>query len=132
MAVFGVLVVVVSRLFGPENILKEVVTELLASFGSTILLIAVFGLVFKSGLRRLLRATPGGETLSKSAERLSELLQEFDQGGWKGARDEEEKLDRIEESIRDLKEDEIPALRDEIRELREALEGGRGEDHTPW
>ena len=38
----------------------------------------------------------------------------------------------IEESIRGLKEDEIPALRDEIRELREALEGGRGEDHTPW
>ena len=131
LAVFGVLVVVKSRLFGLENILKEVVTELLASFGSTILLIAVFGLVFKSGLRRLLRATPGGETLSKSAERLSELLQEFDQGGWKGARDEEEKLDRIEESIRGLKEDEIPALRDEIRELREALEGGRGEDHTP-
>jgi hypothetical protein len=59
-------------------------------------------------------------------------LQEFDQGGWKGARDEEEKLDMIEESIRGLKEDEIPALRDEIRELREALEGGRGEDHTPW
>ena len=72
---------------------------MLASFGSTILLIAVFGLVFKSGLRRLLRATPGAETLSKSAERLSELLQEVDQGGWKGARDKEEKLDGIEESI---------------------------------
>ncbi len=35
-AAFGVLVVVVSRLFGPENILREVVTELLASIGSTI------------------------------------------------------------------------------------------------
>jgi hypothetical protein len=98
-AVFGVLVVVVSRLFGPENILREVVTELLASFGSTILLLAIFGLIFRSGLQRLLRAAPGGETFARSAERLSELLQEFDQGGWKGARDKEEKLDRIEESI---------------------------------
>ena len=31
-AVFGILVVVVSRLFGPENILREVIIELLASF----------------------------------------------------------------------------------------------------
>src|SRR5215211_7007826 len=68
-AVFGVLVVVVSRVFGPENILKEVVTEVLA----------VFGLLFRSGLQRLLRGAPGGETFARSAERLSELLQEFDQ-----------------------------------------------------
>ena len=38
-AIFGILVIVVSRLFGPENILREIVTELLASFGSTILLL---------------------------------------------------------------------------------------------
>jgi hypothetical protein len=42
-AIFGLSVIVVSRLFGPENILREIVTELLASFGSTILLFAIFG-----------------------------------------------------------------------------------------
>src|SRR5215207_8609601 len=57
-AVFGVLVVAVSRLFGPENILREIVTELLASFGSTILVIAIFGLLFRSGLQRPFRRTP--------------------------------------------------------------------------
>ena len=62
-AIFGAVVVVVSRVFGPENILREVVTELLASFGSTILLLALFGLLFRSGLERLLRGAPGGETL---------------------------------------------------------------------
>ena len=35
-AIFGISVIVVSRLFGPENILREIITELLASFGSTI------------------------------------------------------------------------------------------------
>ena len=121
-AVFGVLVVVVSRLFGPENILKEVVTELLASFGSTILVLAIFGLLFRSGLERLLRGAPGGETFARSAERLGELLQEFDR------REEEaedsrasEKLDRIEEGIRTLSADELPRLRAEIRELRNGL-----------
>jgi hypothetical protein len=121
-AVFGVLVVVVSRLFGPENILREVVTELLASFGSTILVLAIFGLLFRSGLQRLIRGAPGGETLTRSAERLGELLQEWDQ------REEEpedsqdaEKLDRIEEGIRALSTDEIPRLKTEINELRNML-----------
>jgi hypothetical protein len=121
-AVFGVLVVVVSRLFGPENILKEVITELLASFGSTILVLAVFGLLFRSGVQRLLRGAPGGETFARSAERLGELLQEFDR------REEEaedsqasEKLDRIEEGVRALSADELPRLRAEIRELRNIL-----------
>jgi hypothetical protein len=133
-AVFGVLVVVVSRLFGPENILREVVTELLASFGSTILVLAIFGLLFRSGLQRLLRGAPGGETFARSAERLGEFLQEWDQ------RDEEtenpqdtEKLDRIEEGIKTLSTDEIPRLNTEIRELRNMLEDrgyGRG-DETP-
>src|ERR671912_2378665 len=77
-AAFGVLIVVVSRLFGPENILREVVTELLASLGSTILLVAIFGFFFRSGLRRLLRWAPGGETLGESVERLSGLLRDFD------------------------------------------------------
>jgi hypothetical protein len=121
-AAFGVLIVVVSRLFGPENILREVVTELLASLGSTILLLAVFGLFFRSGLRRLLRGAPGGESLTQSAERLNELLQGFDQraGEPEDSRNGE-KLDRIEEGVRALTADEIPRLKSEIRELRNML-----------
>jgi hypothetical protein len=130
-AVFGALVVVVSRLFGPENILRDVVAELLASFGSTILLFAVFGLLFRSGLQRLLRGAPGGETFAQSAERLSKLLQEFDQGE-DGAEDSRgnKKLERIEEGIRALSEEEIPRLQREIRELRNMLANhgyGRGD-----
>src|SRR5215217_7304572 len=58
--IFGISVIVVSRLFGSENILREIVTELLASFGSTILLFAIFGFFFRTGLQRLLRWAPGG------------------------------------------------------------------------
>ena len=54
-AIFGISIIVVSRLFGPENILREIVTELLASFGSTLLLLAIFGFFFRTGVRRLLR-----------------------------------------------------------------------------
>jgi hypothetical protein len=129
-AVFGVLVVVVSRLFGPENILREVVTELLASFGSTILVLAVFGLLFRPGLQRLLRGAPGGETFARSAERLGELLQEWDQREEAEDSQDTEKLDRIEEGIRALSTDEIPRLKTEIRELRSMLADrgyGRGD-----
>ena len=129
-AVFGVLVVVVSRVFGPENILKEVVTELLASFGSTVLLLAVFGLLFRSGLQRLLRGAPGGETFTRSAERLSELLQRLDQGEEDRDSLGAEKLDRIEEGVRTLSAEEIPRLQSEIRELRNMLADrgyGRGD-----
>ncbi len=132
-AAFGVLVVVVSRLFGPENILREVVTELLASIGSTILLVAVFGLLFRSGLQRLLSRAPGGETLAQSAERLSELLQDLDdqRGREVDVSQDGEKLDRIEEGIRVLTADEIPRLKGEIRELRSLLadpEYGSGDE----
>ena len=120
-AVFGVLVVVVSRLFGPENILREVVTELLASFGSTILVLAIFGLLFRSGLQRLLRGAPGGETFARSAERLGELLQEWDQREESEHSQDTEKLDRIEEGIRALSTEEIPRLKTEIRDLRNML-----------
>jgi hypothetical protein len=130
-AVFGVLVVVVSRLFGPENILREVVTELLASFGSTILVLAIFGLLFRSGVQRLLRGAPGGETFARSVERLGELLQEWDQREESEDSQDTEKLDRIEEGIKTLSTDEIPRLKTEIRELRNMLADhgyGRG-DH---
>ena len=78
-AIFGISIIVVSRLFGPENILREIVTELLASFGSTILLLAIFGFFFRTGVQRLLRWAPGGETFEEFAERLRELLQDFDE-----------------------------------------------------
>ena len=132
-AVFGVLVVVVSRVFGPENILREVVTELLASFGSTILLLAIFGLLFRSGLQRLLRGAPGGETFVRSVEHLGGLLQELDQREEADDSRDSEKLDRIEEGIKALSADEIPRLKGEIRELRKMLAdrgSGRG-DQAP-
>ena len=69
-AIFGISVIVVSRLFGPENILREIVTELLASFGSTILLFAIFGFFFRTGIQRLLRWVPGGETFEESRNAL--------------------------------------------------------------
>jgi hypothetical protein len=121
-AIFGILVIVMSRLVGPENILREVVTELLASFGSTILLIAIFGLFFRTGLKRLLRRAPGGQTFEESAERLSELLQDFDQRGRKSEDSQDgEKLDRIEKGVRALTADEVPRLKNEIQELRKLL-----------
>ena len=99
--IFGVAVIVVSRIFGPENILREVATEVLASFGSTI----------------LLRGAPGGEALAESADRLRGLVQDLDQQA-RGAGDprDRETLDRIEESVRSLA-DEIRGLRNETREL---------------
>lgn len=131
-AVFGVLVVVVARIFGPENVLREVVVELLASFGSTILVLAIFGLIFRSGLQRLLRSAPGGETFSRSAERLGELLQEWDQREYSEDTNIAEKLNRIEEGIKALSTDEIASLQSEIRDLRAMLadRGGGQVDET--
>jgi ABC-type multidrug transport system fused ATPase/permease subunit len=121
-AIFGILIIVVSRLFGPENILREIVTELLASFGSTILLLAIFGFFFRTGVQRLLRWVPGGETFEESAERLRDLLQNFDVRGRESEGSQDgEKLDRIEAGVRTLSEEIIPRLENEIQELRTML-----------
>jgi ABC-type multidrug transport system fused ATPase/permease subunit len=121
-AIFGILLIVVSRLFGPENILREIVTELLASFGSTILLLAIFGFFFRTGVQRLLRWVPGGETFEESAERLRDLLQNFDVRGRESEGSQDgEKLDRIEAGVRTLSEEKIPRLENEIQELRTML-----------
>jgi hypothetical protein len=130
LAIFGILVIVVSRLFGPENILREIVTELLASFGSTILLLAIFGFFFRTGVQRLVRWAPGGETFQESAERLRELLQDFDGRGRESEGSQDgEKLDRIEVGVRTLSTETIPRLENEIQELRKMLSdpayGGR-------
>src|SRR5215210_1700078 len=121
-AIFGISVIVVSRLFGPENILREIVTELLASFGSTILLLAIFGFFFRTGVQRLLRWAPGGETFEEFAERLRELLQDLDVRG-RGSEGSQygEKLDQIEVGVRTLSTEKIPRLENEINELRKML-----------
>jgi hypothetical protein len=47
-AIFDISIIVVSGLFGPENFLREIITELLATLGSTILLFAIFGFFFRT------------------------------------------------------------------------------------
>ena len=121
-AILGVAVAAVARLFGPGNVLKEVATEMVASFGSTILVLAVFGLLFRTGLERLLRGAPGGETLARSVERLESLLQGANAQDLKAQEPRlEAKMDRIERDVRSLFDGEIPALRREVAELRGML-----------
>jgi hypothetical protein len=122
MAVLGVAVAAMARLFGPGNVLKEVATELVASLGSTLLVLAVFGLLFRTGLERLLRGAPGGEALKQSAERLEGLLQGAGAQDLKAQEPGlEAKLDRIGRDIRSLADREVPALREEVAELRGML-----------
>jgi hypothetical protein len=121
-AVLGIAVILVARLFGPGNVLREVATELIASFGSTILVLAIFGLLFRSGLERLLQEAPGGEAFVESAERLRDTLQNLDQQDRKSQEPGfEAKLDRIGQDVRSLADSELPALRKEVAELRGLL-----------
>ena len=120
--VLGGAVTLLARLFGTENVLREVLTELIASFGSTILVLAIFGLVFRSGIERLLRRAPGGEALVDSAERLRDILQHLDEQDLEAQElATEAKLDRIQEDVHTLADSELPALRKEVRALREQL-----------
>ena len=122
LALLGIAVLAASRLLGADTIVREVVTEVIAGFGNAILILAVFGLFFRSGLERLLRRAPGGDTVVESAERLREILDSFDQRGREvesspcGA-----KLDRIDAGVRSLAEEGIPALRGEIEALRQLV-----------
>jgi hypothetical protein len=121
-AVLGIAVTLLARLFGPENVRREVVTELIASFGSTILVLAVFGLLFRSGLERLLRGAPGGEAFVESAERLRDILQDLGEQDLKTQEPGfEAKLDRVGEDVRSLADCQLPALRKEVAELRGLL-----------
>jgi hypothetical protein len=136
LAILGLVIVGVSRLFGAGTVLQEVATEMIASFGNAVLLLAVFGLFFRSGLERLLRGAPGGEAYAGFAERVREVLQDLggrqedsgqhDQRGSVHDQDAEvtpyeAKLDRIEEGVKSLAGKDIPELRDEIREIRKLL-----------
>jgi hypothetical protein len=121
-AILGLAVVAVARLFGPGDILREVATEVVASFGSTVLVLAVFGLLFRTRLERLLRGAPGGEALTQSAEQLEDALQgpglkdlKAQQPGF------DAKLDRIGRDVRSLADREVPALRKEVAQLRKML-----------
>jgi len=127
-AVLGVAIAAMTRFFGPGNVLREVATEMIASFGSTILVLAVFGLLFRTGLERLLHGAPGGETLARSAEHLEDVLQGPDAQGLKDQEPGfEAKLDRIAKDVHSLADREIPALKKEVAELREMLANSRQE-----
>ncbi len=129
-AILAIAVIALSRVFGTGNILREVVIEVVAGFGSTVLILAIFGLVFRTGLERLLRGAPGGESLAESANRLTELLQDLDRDDQiEGEPAEDARLDRIEEDVKSLTEDGMPRLREEIAELRRILtDPERGRD----
>ena len=130
LAVLGIAVIALSRAFGAENVLREMVTEVVAGFGNAILILAIFGLFFKSGLERILRRAPGGDTLAEIAEHLREILQEVDQNNrGVGESRYEAKLDRIEEGVRSLAGEEVPELRREVEELRKVLlKAGQGRE----
>jgi hypothetical protein len=122
LAVLGVAILAVSRLFGADTVLREVLTEVIAGFGNAILLLAMFGLFFRTGLERLIRRSPGGDTLVESAERLREILEGLNQRerNTDGSR-YEEKLDSIEEGVRSLADEGLPALKSEIEALRRLI-----------
>jgi hypothetical protein len=130
LAIFGIVLLALSRAFGAENILREMVTEVVAGFGNAILILAIFGLFFRSGLEGVLRRAPGGDTLADSAQRLREILQDMDQTNRGIGEDRyEAKLDRIEEYVRSLVGEEVPKLKSEVEELRKLLlDAGYGQE----
>jgi hypothetical protein len=130
LAVLGIIVLAMSRLFGADTILKEVVTEVVASFGNAILILALFTLFFRTGFEHLLRRAPGGDAIAESAERLREMLQDVNEGGQdKQEPPYEEKLTRIDEGIRSLIDEDIPALKTEIEALRRLVSSESGGEH---
>jgi hypothetical protein len=122
LVLLGIVVLATSRLLGADTIVREMITEVIAGFGNAILILAVFGLFFRSGLERLIRRAPGGDTIAESAEHLRELLGDFDQRG----RDAEvsqygAKLNRIDANVRSLVNEGIPALGSEIENLQQLI-----------
>ena len=130
LAVLGIIVLTVSRLFGADTILKEVVTEVIAGFGNAILILALFSLFFRTGFEHLLRRAPGGDAVAESAERLREMLQDVNEGGQvKQVSPYEETLTRIDDGVRSLIDEDIPALRIEIEALRRLVSNESGGEH---
>jgi hypothetical protein len=126
LAVFGIIFLAVSRVFGADTILREVITEVIAGLGNAVLIVALFSLFFRTGLERLLRRAPGGDAFTESMEHLRDMLHNTDQ------RDQdpqglpyEEKLIRIDQGVRSLIDEDIPALRMEIEALRRLVSSER-------
>lgn len=126
LAVFGIIFLAVSRVFGADTILREVITEVIAGLGNAVLIVALFSLFFRTGIERLLRRAPGGDAFTESMEHLRDMLHNMDQ------RDQdtqglpyEEKLIRIDEGVRSLIDEDIPALRMEIEALRRLVSSER-------
>jgi hypothetical protein len=128
LVVLGIAILATSRLFGADTILREVVTEVIAGIGNAILVLAMFGLFFRTGLERLLRRAPGGDAFAESAERLREILGGLDQRDQNIERSRyEAKLDSIDEGVRSLGDEGLPALKSEIEALRRLmLDGEQG------
>ena len=130
LAVLGIIVLAVSRLFGADTILKEVVTEVIAGFGNAILILALFTLFFRTGFEHLLRKAPGGDAIAESAEHLREMLQDVNEGNRNTQGSPyEEKLTRIDEGVRSLIDEDIPALKTEIETLRRLVSSESGGEH---
>ncbi|CAN5154434.1 hypothetical protein BH18ACT10_BH18ACT10_08330 [soil metagenome] len=130
LAVLGAVIVGASRLFGAEVVFREVLIEMVASFGSALLVIAVFGLFFRSGIERLIRRIPGGDLYEQSTDRLREMIEGADHGEGQADSRLEERLDRIEESLGNLSGEDLPRLRDEIQKLRGLLESAEPDRET--
>ncbi len=122
LAVLGAMIAGVARLFGTDLVVREVMIEMIASFGSSILVLAVFGLFFRSGIERLIQRAPGGDLYAQSTERLREMLEELDSAQGSQSSQLEERLARIEESLGSLSSEQIPGLKTEIRNLRSLIQ----------
>ena len=130
LAVFGIIFLAVSRVFGADTILREVITEVVAGLGNAVLIVALFSLFFRTGLERLLRRAPGGDALAESMEHLRDMLHNMDQ------RDQdaqglhhEERMTRIDEGVKSLIDEDIPALRMEIEALRRLVSSEHEREH---
>jgi hypothetical protein len=130
LAVFGIIFLAVSQVFGADTVLREVITEVVAGLGNAVLIVALFSLFFRTGLERLLRRAPGGDAFTESMEHLRDMLHNMDQ------RDQdtqglpyEEKLNRIDEGIRSLIDEDIPALRMEMEALRRLVSSESEREH---
>ncbi len=122
LAVLGAVIAGVARLFGTDLVVREVMIEMIASFGSSILVLAVFGLFLRSGIERMIQRTPGGDLYAQSTERLREMLEGMDSAQGSQSSQLEERLARIEESLGSLSGEQIPGLRSDIRNLRSLIQ----------
>jgi hypothetical protein len=130
LAIFGIIFLAVSRVFGADTILREVITEVVAGLGNAILILALFSLFFRTGLEHLLRRAPGGDAIAESMEHLRDMLHNMDQRDQDTqGQPHEERLTRIDEGVRSLIDEDIPALRMEIEALRRLVSNESGREH---